>query len=37
MMKKNIISKILELTSDFNKLSQTREHLINKVNDINFI
>ena len=25
--------KILELTSDFNKLSQTREHLINKVND----
>ena len=25
--------KILKLTSDFNKLSQTREHLINKVND----
>jgi len=25
--------KILELTSDFNKLSQTRENLINKVND----
>ena len=25
--------KILELTSDFNKLSQTREHLINKVNN----
>ena len=25
--------KILELTSDFNKLSRTREYLIKKVND----
>ena len=31
--KKDYFIKILKLTSDFNKLSQTREHLINKVND----
>ena len=30
--KKDYFIKILKLTSDFNKLSQTREHLINKVN-----
>ena len=31
--KKDYFIKILKLTSDFNKLSQTREHLINQVND----
>ena len=30
---KDYYIKILKLTSDFNKLSQTREHLINKVNN----
>ena len=30
---KEYFFKILKLTSDFNKLSQTREYLIKKVND----
>ena len=30
---KDYFVKILKLTSNFNQLSQTRKHLINKIND----